>query len=89
MNIVTIQPTEFKNVRTGEITYGFRMYDDHGQTYDNTWETIPDDDMEVLSLIMESSDKETEEMIDDTIGTGLYIGNEWYPWKEIEHLWDY
>ena len=47
-NRLVIEPTEFKNISDGVISYGVRVYDDYGQSYDNTWDKIPKDDMEIL-----------------------------------------
>ena len=49
-NRICIEPTEFKNVRSGTVSYGYRAYDDYGNTYDNNWDAIPDDDLEVLKI---------------------------------------
>lgn len=89
MNRVTIEPTKFHNQRSGEITFGFRMYDDEGQSYDNTWESIPDDDLEVLDKVMQSDDFQVIGMLDFLLehGLGLNIGNIFYAWDNIKHLW--
>lgn len=63
MNRVTIEPTKFVNVRTGHATFGVRVYDDEGQSYDNTWDSIPEDDLEVLKLVL-ASDNQTITMMD-------------------------
>ena len=88
MNRATIQPTKFENVRTGEISYGVRVYDNYGQTYDNCWENIPDDDMEVLQMAMELEDQAIVAILHEVVlGNGVYIGQEWYTWDQIKHLW--
>lgn len=89
-NRVTIEPTEFVNVRTGEVSYGFRAYDDYEQTYDNTLESIPDNDMEFLALICKEKAFNTafSEMLDFVKEgqMGLYIGGTWYEWDAIEPI---
>jgi len=90
MNRINLEPTKFVNQRTGITTFGFRMYDDNTQTYSNTWDSIPEDDMEVLSKLMESYDLEVLSMLDFLLESsgGLYIGDVWYEWDEIKHLWE-
>lgn len=87
-NHINIEPTEFTNARNGEISYGVRVYDDHACTYQNSWDSIPDDDLDVLQLTMESADDVTNDMLDfvKENESGLYIGSEWYNWCDIRHL---
>ena len=88
MNRVTIQPTVFENRPTGEKAYGYRMYDNQGQTYYNSWELIPDDDLEILALVLDDMDVVAQLMLDFVQGheQGIYIGKEWYNWDQIKHL---
>jgi len=88
MNKVVIEPTVFENHRTALRTYGVRVYDDHGQAYDNTWDSIPDDDMDVLQLVSQSEDETIVGIIDFVIeqGNGLYVGPTWYTFEEIKHI---
>jgi hypothetical protein len=84
----TIQPTKFENVRTGHIDFGVRVYDDEGQTYDNTWDSIPDDDLEVLELVLKSKDDTIVGILGfiQEYEKGIYIGEVWYTWDQIKHL---
>lgn len=88
MNRVTLQPTVFINHPRGDKTYGYRMYDDYGQTYCNLWESIPDDDLEIVRLALEDGDDIAQSMFGFILehGYGLYIGGEWYGWDKIKHL---
>ncbi len=88
MNRITLQPTIFVNHPVGDRTYGYRMYDDHGQTYCNAWDSIPDDDLDLLQQVMDYGDQIAQDMIWSMSeqGNGLYIGGTWYSWDEIEHL---
>jgi hypothetical protein len=90
MNKVTIQPTIFENHPQGTKTFGYRMYDDYGQTYLNTWESIPDDDIDILTMIIDSEDEIEVAMINHLLDRcqGLFIGDEWYEWDQIKHLFD-
>lgn len=85
----TIAPTEFYNTRLGIKTYGVRVYDGYGQTYDNTWESIPDDDMDVLSKCMESEDDVIVAILDflQEHGESIDIGGEVYQWAQVKYLW--
>jgi hypothetical protein len=89
MNIVTIQPTIFENSPQGDKTFGYRMYDDYGQTYSNTWESMLTDDMEILQSVMDDGDDIAADMLSFLLenGKGLCIGNTWYDFEDIKHLW--
>ena len=89
-NSVCIEPCEFFNVRSGERTYGYRAYDDYEKTYDNNWDKIPDDDLEVLDKAMEEPDDILQGMLDycQEEEKGIYIGSEYCDWEQIKHLWE-
>lgn len=89
-NQINIMPSEFKNVRTGEVTYGVRVYDDYDSSYDNTWESIPDDDLEVLRLVLESEHDAIVTIMDflNEHRCDLYIGGELYTSEDYAHLFD-
>jgi len=89
-NRVTIEPTKFENVRSGESTYGVRVYDDHAQSYDNNWESIPDDDLEVLKLVTYCSDEAISAMMSfvQENEKGIEIGDTWYEWEQIKSIFD-
>ena len=85
-----IEPTQFTNVRNGNVTYGFRLYDDYVTAYDNTWDSIPDDDLDVLETVLQEHDHGDEVNIAlDSVReqqNGLYIGNEWYSWDQVKNI---
>ena len=87
-NKVTFEPTKFENVRTGHTTLGYRAYDDEGQAYDNTFDSIPDSDMEFLGLVNLTDNKEVRTMIDFIIEheKGCEIGGTWYDWEDIKDV---
>jgi len=88
-NRLVIEPTEFKNTRSGEVTLGVRIYDDYDQRYLNTWDEIPDDDMELLERIVKGDwGNEIEAMLDHVQENkkGIYIGSNWYDWEDIEEI---
>jgi hypothetical protein len=86
MNRVCIEPTRFTDVRTGAESFGFRAWDDYGQTYGNTMTKIPNDDLEFLELVLENSDDEVlGDMIDYCLEyeKGIYIGPLYYDWDKV------
>lgn len=87
-NQATIVPCKFEDVRTGQVFYGARVYDGYGQSYINHWDSIPDDDLEVLQMVMEAEDQIIASILFEAVmGKGVYIGNVWYEWDKIKHLW--
>ena len=69
MNIVTLQKTIFKNHPDGEEAYGYRMYDDYGQTYCNTLDKKNLDlpPIEFFDGIEEELDEVAQSMMDSAI----------------------
>ena len=90
MNYITLQATEFIDSPQGSVTFGFRMYDWEGKVYDNTWERIPDDDLDILRKVCEeSADDEVVMAMFEYIWeneTGIYIGDIWYDWEDIKDI---
>lgn len=64
-NVLCIEPTEFKNVRTGNVSFGVRVYDNYEKCYINTWDSIPEDDEELFDLVMQ--DEEAKQIINSYI----------------------
>lgn len=89
-NIATIQPTVFQNHGTEDKTFGVRVYDNYGQCYDNTWDSIPDDDLEILQMVIDNENEVMIGIIDYVLEhcTSIYIGEEIYEWEQIKHLFD-
>jgi hypothetical protein len=88
-NRVNLVSTKFVNTKQGNATYGFRMYDDEEQEYDNTWSMIPEDDLDVFKKVLEESDNlGVMAMLDflDSNKEGIYIDSNWYEWEQIEHF---
>lgn len=89
MNRVTIEPTEFTNVRTGQTSRGFRAWDDEDQSYDNSWDEIPTSDEAFLKKVFkESYDKNVGNMLDfcRQYKQGIFVGVNYFPWEKIETL---
>ena len=53
MSIVII-PSEFKNVRTGEISYGYRLFDEYVIDFEDKWKAIPEEDLEFLREVIKT-----------------------------------
>jgi len=94
-NQPTIQPTKFENTRTGQILYGVRVYDNYCHTYHTEldWESTPDDDMEILKYCIDVAceDNEVARGFFDSVEemeSGVFVGNTWYDWDEIKHLFE-
>lgn len=96
-NRVTLQRTVFQNVRQdgteAEKSFGYRMYDDYGQTYDNTLEAeqVQVSDEELLRYVRDNGNEMTDEMISflrDSDGHGLYIDDNWHDWEWVKKALD-
>jgi hypothetical protein len=89
-NRVSIVTTQFTNIReeSEPATYGFRMYDDNDQLYNNTWDSIPKTDMEILKRVLEDDSYEVSDMLDFVRDnkTGIYIDGNWYEWNKIKDV---
>ncbi len=88
MNRVCLQATKFVNHPQKTETFGYRIYDEYAQVYDNTLESLPDDDLDLLREAMKSDNVQVTDMIDFAITRGIEINGEWYEWEKISHLFD-
>ena len=93
-NHICLEPTRFVNVRSGDESLGVRVYDDEGCYYDNSWVSIPDDDLEVLRETLSSALSSAN---DDVLTVlfcvrdgkrGLFIGGVWYDWVQVKSCFD-
>ena len=94
-NSVNIVPTQFVNMRTSTASYGVRIYDQYHCMYSNYWEKerVPVDDLKLLEFCLNSeiSDNDIASAMFDYVAEekiGLYIGEEWYEWEQIKHLFE-
>ncbi len=91
-NPVTIEPTMFTDVRSGVVSYGYRVFDSYDKHYENTWESIPDDDMEVLRMVLTDAVDSFSEVIIDMFQSllenenGLEIGDTFYDFEDIKKI---
>jgi hypothetical protein len=88
-NKVTIQRTLFTNLPSGEKTFGYRMYDDHGQTYCNTLagEDMNLTDEEFLAKIVDGFDNVANAMFDFALERGIFIGDNHYTFN-LDSVYD-
>ena len=85
-NRIVIEPTKFIGTKSGYESIGIRVYDSMTQAYDNSWDEIPDDDMEILKKAMDSQNSSIESMFELPLFNGVEIGGNWYSWDDIKHL---
>jgi len=74
---------------TGDVSYGFRMYDEYEKTYCNILESPPpEDDLELLQVALEYTDDISKAMFDfmREHETGLTINGTYYDWEEIADI---
>lgn len=89
-NRICIEPCKFVNVRNTNTTLGVRVYDNYSKAYENTWNNIPDDDLDILSKVLESDDDIIKEMMDFIAEDkeSVDIGGNSYAYDEYKHLLD-
>ncbi len=86
MNRVHIEPTKFIDVRSGEEHLGFRAWDDEDQSYDNSWDAIPESDEAFFKKVLkECRDEAVNAMLDfcRDARQGLFLGPNYTPWETI------
>jgi hypothetical protein len=88
-NRVRIVPTRFEDVRSDDVSFGVRILDDDAMTYDNSWDAIPTDDLEVLARVLRDPDQATADILASIPEheQGCYVDSAWYTWDQIKHLW--
>ena len=87
-NQVCLMSTEFKDV--DGVTYGFRLYDDYANVYDNNAESFIEDDMKLLQFAVNASkdNPQAQEVFNYLLEhkKGIDINKTWYDWDEINHI---
>jgi hypothetical protein len=80
MNKPTVQRTVFTNHHNNSKSYGFRVYDDYGQTYCNILEEsgLKKSDEEFLVLVSEMADDVADAMLDFAMDHGITIDDVFY-----------
>ena len=89
-NRAQIYSTIFINPRMdNEKEYGVRVVDNYGGDYSDTWDSIPNDNLEILKLCVEKYVATDDDGVIDNIirqKEGVSIDGTWYDWKEIGHI---
>lgn len=89
-NSVELVPCTFEDDRTGEKTYGFRMYDNYAKTYCNIMENpLPNSDLKALEEVLANwTDDIVISLIDHVRENenGIFIGGQHYSHKKIEKI---
>ena len=80
MNRPCIQRTIFVDAHNGDKSFGYRIYDDHGQDYCNTLDEndlkLPDQDF--LHKAKENFSEVADSIFDYALEHGIYVDDEWY-----------
>lgn len=85
-NELNIDPVEVTNTRTGDKSTGVFVYDNYGRTFLDDIDKIPDDDIDLIKLILEGEwDEATEDMFADTVNEDrpIYVGAKRYTLSDV------
>jgi len=91
-NRLWLATTTFNNPATGDVSHGYRMYDDYANMYSNYWEAAVIDDMELLKAVVLEESSEEDDAIESHIfdqeksQTGMYINDSWYEAEQLAPL---
>jgi hypothetical protein len=66
-------------------SYGFRIWNDEHQIYRNVHDEVPDDPIDFLSLVLDSSDGLIDKMIHEAYKSesGIWIGDRLFDYEEV------
>ncbi len=86
---VHLVSTKFSNLKGEKATFGFRIFCEDSQDYDNLCKMPISDDMDILRYAYVNhikSGDETAKMLNDVAEkkNGMKINSTWYPWAELE-----
>lgn len=87
-NQVSIVRTKFIDVRDGDVTFGYRIMDDYGYSYNDLMreqDLHPEDDMKFLEEVFAIAGPAEEKLLDFVIEmcAGVTIDGLYYPFEEI------
>ena len=94
MNFIYINPTEFKDLKTGAITTGLLIGDDYVSLY-VFLENMPDDNVELVKMVMNYMMSKTDintdyiwNILHEVVeaGADLHIGNSVVEWDIVVEL---
>ncbi|MBI3944967.1 MAG: hypothetical protein HY321_03545 [Armatimonadetes bacterium] len=85
-NRLHIEPTEFRNLRTGRLSHGYVAWDDSVSDCETWDESVPEADLELFRKVLEHSSERLRDSIDAhlRVAGGLEIAGGWYG---EEQLW--
>ena len=90
-NRATLTATEFKGPKRDD--FGWRLHDDYGNAFDDSWDAGQSGDLALLTAVLEDRRElgigEVAECILEEVETqqnGMYINGTWYDWEEIKDL---
>ena len=85
-----IDRMEFKNIRSGESSFGFIAFNDDRQTYILTPVALPKNHIEILKGTLEYEDDVIEGMIENAREheKGMWIDDFFYEWKYLEEAFE-
>jgi len=88
-NRASLVRTEFKCLKTGESTFGFRLYDDYDQFYmdgDETRQAIPEDDLKFWEYAIQNAGCAERALLESLLKNkkGLCIDGVWYDFTELK-----
>lgn len=94
-NRLTIVPTKFENKYSKEVSFGYRAFDDFMSVYDNMAESLPDDELEFLQLVVEDVNSNAAPLALKAAlefckehELGLTIDQTYYEYEQISHILD-
>jgi len=64
------------------------MYDNYASCYDNTLTSIPDDNLELLKIVVENDNDVVQDILEHLSinQCGIEIGDRWYDYDEVKHI---
>jgi hypothetical protein len=86
MNNLYIVGTEFKCPKNGKVQYGYRIYNDGNSHYETGWDSIPQENLDLLKEVVETCEIDgIKEMLVDaaSVGNAVCINDEWYTGKQV------
>ena len=86
LNLLYVLPTKFTDLISGHETYGFRIFDDTASLYDNTWESVPETNDEMIQKVFGSEDVLIQELLAQWAAqdTPIVINNRTWTVAQVE-----
>jgi hypothetical protein len=89
MNRACIQRTEFRSYGYLDATYGYRIWDDHGQDYNNCMEEddLKLSDEEFLRKASETFSEAADMIFEYAMEHGIHVDGRWYQFDRSGGMW--